>query len=246
MTENNFSFTPMANEDISIHIGSVPGAAAESGAPVASASPVSAQQPEAESIFGEIPAVPTQEAVDGILFDFNDGIRILFPQNQKEYHVVFSDSDTGVILFSQDTVPGAFITSVKKFYICFQLAIYEKGGKEPLFTHDFDARDKEVMIQIPVGTLGDSIGWFSYVERFQRKHRCRLICVMNQWIIDIVKNQYPDIVFITPAQTKNYKPYACYHMGLFFRGDVDHQPIDFRYIGLHRTAGFVLSCGKMV
>lgn len=40
----------------------------------------------------------------------------------------------------------------------------------------------------------------------------------------IVKNQYPDIVFITPAQTKNYKPYACYHMGLFFRGDVDHQP----------------------
>lgn len=66
MTENNFSFTPMANEDISIHIGSVPGAAAESGAPVASASPVSAQQPEAESIFGEIPAVPTQEAVDGI------------------------------------------------------------------------------------------------------------------------------------------------------------------------------------
>ena len=146
MTENNFSFTPMANEDISIHIGSVPGAAAESGAPAASASPVSAQQPEAESIFGEIPAVPTQEAVDGLLFDFNDGIRILFPQNKKEYHVVFSDSDTGVILFSQDTVPGAFITSVKKFYICFQLAIYEKGGKEPLFTHDFDARDKEVMI----------------------------------------------------------------------------------------------------
>ena len=84
MTENNFSFTPMANEDISIHIGSVPGAAAESGAPVASASPVSAQQPEAENIFGEIPAVPTQEAVDGILFDFNDGIRILFPQNKKE------------------------------------------------------------------------------------------------------------------------------------------------------------------
>lgn len=175
--------------------------------------------------FGEIPEIPTQEAVDGIKFDFNDGIRILFPQNRKEYRVVFSDIDTGVILFSQDTVPGAFITSVKKFYICFRLEIYEKGGKEPLFTHDFDARDKEVMIQIPVGTLGDSIGWFSYVERFQQKHRCKLICVMNQWIIDIVKNQYPDIVFITPEQTKNYKPYACYHMGLFFRGDVDHQPI---------------------
>ena len=29
-------------------------------------------------------------------------------------------------------------------------------------------------------------------------------------------------------------------MGLFFKGDVDNQPIDFRYIGLHRTAGYIL------
>ena len=30
-------------------------------------------------------------------------------------------------------------------------------------------------------------------------------------------------------------------MWLFFRGDVDHQPVDFRYIGLHRTAGYILN-----
>ena len=37
-----------------------------------------------------------------------------------------------------------------------------------------------------------------------------------------------------------YRTYACYYMGLFFRGNVDNQPIDFRYIGLHRTAGYIL------
>ena len=197
--------------------------------------------PQAQkSIYGEIPQIPTLDAVDGIKFDFNHGIRILFPHNNKTYHVTFLDIDTGVISYSADTVPGAYVTSVKKFFIKFRLIIHEKGKDEPIFTHDYDCRDKEVMIQLPVGTIGDSIGWFSYVERFQKKHGCKLICVMTPWIAEIVKDQYPDITFIGPEETKNYKPYACYYMGLFFRGDVDNQPIDFRYIGLHRTAGYIL------
>ena len=222
--------------DSNLNISIIP-QKSESGAPP----PVSsAAAPKQASIYGEMPQVPTQEAVEGIRFDFNNGIRILFPHNEKSYHVTFTDIDTGIILYSADTVPGAFVTSVKKFYIKFRLIIHEKGGKEPIFTHDFDCRNKEVMIQLPVGTLGDSIGWFSYVERFQKKHGCKLICVMTPWIAEIVKKQYPKITFITAGETGKYHPYACYYMGLFFKGDVDHQPIDFRYIGLHRTAGYIL------
>lgn len=226
-----FTVNPAPQTDLCISAQPIPPAAPAGTAPAA---------PKQPSIYGEVPKVPTQDAVDGIKFDFNDGIRILFPHNGKEYHVTFTDIDTGIILFSQDTVPGAYVTSVKKFYIRFRLIIHEKGGKEPVFTHDFDAKDRDVMIQLPVGTIGDSIGWFSYVERFQKKHQCRLICVMTPWIADIVRGQYPDITFIAPEETKNYQPYACYYMGLFFKGDVDHQPIDFRYIGLHRTAGYIL------
>lgn len=198
------------------------------------------QQVDQKSIYGEVPQIPTLDAIEGIKFDFNHGIRILFPHNDKTYRVTFTDIDTGVILFSNDTVPGAYVTSVKKFYIKFRLIIHEKGKDEPIFTHDYDCKDKEVMIQLPVGTIGDSIGWFSYVERFQKKHGCKLICVMTPWIAAVVKDQYPDITFIGPEEAKKYKPYACYYMGLFFRGDVDNQPIDFRYIGLHRTAGYIL------
>ena len=241
MAENVFQVNPVLNQDISIGINnnpapqdvSVPAPAAQSGS-----APAPAQKQA--SIYGEVPRIPTQDAVEGIRFDFNDGIRILFPQNGKNYHVTFTDIDTGIILYSADTVPGAFVTSVKKFFIRFRLIIHEKGGKEPIFTHDYDAENREVMIQLPVGTIGDSIGWFSYVERFQKKHKCKLICVMTPWIADVVKDQYPDITFIKAEDTKNYSPYACYYMGLFFKGDVDHQPIDFRYIGLHRTAGYIL------
>ena len=83
-------------------------------------SPEEKAAPEVQkSIYGEIPQTPTQKAVEGISFDFNHGIRILFPHNGKTYHVTFADIDTGIILYSADTVPGAYVTSVKKFYIRF-------------------------------------------------------------------------------------------------------------------------------
>ncbi len=208
--------------------------------PVIPASQPQTAPPKQPSIYGKVPDVPVLNAVEGIKFDFNHGIRVLFPHNGKEYHCRFSDIDTGIILYSADTVPGAYVTSVKKFYIRFRLQIFRKGETEAIFTHDYDCRDKEVMIQLPVGTIGDSIGWFSYVERFQKKHGCKVICVMTPWIATLVKDQYPEITFIGPDDTMKYKPYASYYMGLFFKGDVDNQPIDFRYIGLHRTAGYIL------
>ena len=238
---NDFTITPNAqnlNVQNDIFVSAQSAAQPAASAPAPEQSPK--EQPKQPSIYGEIPQIPTQDAVEGIKFDFNDGIRIHFPHTGKENHVTFTAIDTGIILFSQDTVPGAYVTSVKKFFIRFRLIIHDKGGKEPIFTHDFDAKDREVMIQLPVGTIGDSIGWFSYVERFQIKHQCKLVCVMTPWIAEVVRKQYPNITFIAPEETKNYKPYACYYMGLFFRGDVDHQPIDFRYIGLHRTAGYIL------
>lgn len=63
---------------------------------------------------------------------------------------------------------------------------------------------------------------------------------MGQLIIDLFKEQYPDIIFSTPETVKTKKPYATYRVGLFFGGDLDHQPMDFRQVGLHRTAGYIL------
>lgn len=236
MADMSFSVKPVAIDHKNINVNSTL-------APVLQSS----EQPKQPSIYGKVPDVPTLDAVEGIKFDFNEGIRILFPHNGKSYRCVFSDIDTGIILYSADTNSGAYVTSVKKFYIKFRLQIFPKienlkhGDKvEPIFTHDYDCKDKEVMIQLPAGTIGDSIGWFSYVERFQQKHDCKLICVMTPWIADLVKEQYPNITFIAAEETIKYKPYATYYIGLFFRGNVDNQPIDFRYIGLHRTAGYIL------
>lgn len=193
-------------------------------------------QPE---VFGNVPENPTLEAIEGITFDFCDGIRVKFPES-GEYRCRFLDIDSGMVLYNMDVPKGAYVSSVKKFFIRFRLEIFRRGEAEPIFIHDYDATARDVLIQLPVGTLGDSIAWFSYVERFQIKHKCRLICAMTPYIADLVRNQYPDIVFITKEETEKYRPYACYRIGLYFRGDTDHQPVDFRYAGLHRTAANIL------
>lgn len=205
--------------------------------PEAAAPPPTPVQPQ---IYGDMPEEPTQNLGDGILFDFNCGCRMKFPDNGKEYRLVLKDADSELVVFAADVTPGAFIVSVKKFFVRFRIEIYPKGSNELLYSHEYDAAGKTVVVQLPPGTLGDSIAWFSYVERFQQMTGCKLVCAMSRKIADIFEKQYPGIKFVTTDEVKNYRPYACYLLGLFFRGNVDNQPLDFRYIGLHRTAGRIL------
>ena len=118
--------------------------------------------------------------------------------------------------------------------------IFDYTAENYKFFHRFDPKDKEIMVQLPVGTIGDSVGWFAYVERFQKKTGAKIICVMNPIISILFKAQYPEITFIEPKDTSKYTPYACYKIGLFFKGNTTDQPYDFRYIGNHRTASKIL------
>lgn len=202
-------------------------------APVQSAT---AQEPT----FALPPQNPTQEAVEGIRFDVNYGLRVQFPAS-GDYRCVFTDLDTGNLLYSMDVQPGCMVESVKKFYLRFGLEIYYRTDlSKPIFKHEMDLAGKEVLIQLPKGALGDTIAWFSYVERFQKKHKCKLYCTMTEELAKLFKAQYPDITFITKEDAVNLTPYATYNIGLFFNGDTDHQPYDFRQVGLHRTAGHIL------
>ena len=73
---SNFSISPVWKvEDISVNA-----AASPAGTPLSA--PGSAQAPKQPSIYGEVPKVPVLEAVEGIKFDFNDGIRILMSRSR--------------------------------------------------------------------------------------------------------------------------------------------------------------------
>ena len=193
-----------------------------------------------ERLYGDIPAMPIFEAVQGIKYDFNSGLRIFFPQNDKKYHLQFFDDDKNLLLYDSDVEPGTNLSSIKKYYIKYKFIITRQDTGEKVFEHVMNLKDQNVVVQFPVGTLGDSLGWFSYMERFQKKTQCKLILVISDFLKELVEKQYPDFKYIKKADTVNTISYATYYIGLFFKGDTNFQPVDFRYVGLHRTAGMIL------
>jgi autotransporter strand-loop-strand O-heptosyltransferase len=60
-------------------------------------------------------------------------------------------------------------------------------------------------------------------------------------LIPLFRDSYPDITFVATEQVKVERYYATYSIGLFFDDkEFVHQPCDFRHVGLHRTAGYIL------
>jgi autotransporter strand-loop-strand O-heptosyltransferase len=186
-------------------------------------------------------AVPTQQGPLGIQFDFNDGCRVLLPQGEHPWRVRLSDVDTGNILF-ETTFPMGRVNSTKRYFVRGRVEVWTQDKQDKLvFSHDYSAKDKDVLVQFPVGTLGDTLGWFPYAVKFKEKHDCKLTCAMSEKLIPLFRDAYPDITFVPHEEVKPDRFYATYSIGLFF-DDKDHvfQPCDFRYVGLHRTAGYIL------
>jgi autotransporter strand-loop-strand O-heptosyltransferase len=181
---------------------------------------------------------PTQEGPGGLRFDFNDGCRVLLPEGKHTWRVRLSDADTGNVLFDTEIRAGR-VNSSKRYYVRFRIEAWQNG--ESLFSHEFSAANREILIQFPVGTLGDLMGWFPYAVRFQERHGCHLTCAMGENIISLVRSAYPHLTFVTHEEIKPERYYATYSIGLFFDDkDFVHQPCDFRHVGLHRTAGYIL------
>lgn len=191
---------------------------------------------------------PTQEAPHGIRFDFNHGARVVLPsRSEGKWRVRLRDLDTGNILFQTEN-QGALVTSAKRYYVRIGIEVWDvdaAGTATEVLSHDYDARDREVLIQLPVGTIGDTIGWFPYVARFAEAHDARVSCAMSAQIIPLLREAYPNISLVTHEELVEQKlaerAYATYSVGLFFTDSENiQQPTDFRMVGLHRTAGYIL------
>jgi len=209
--------------------------------PAAGAEPPSESAPAsapAKRAYPAPAAVPTQQGANGLQFDFNDGARVVLPETAHPWRVRLSDLDTGNILFETELKAG-HVNSTKRYFVRFRVEAWEDG--KSVFAHDYSARDRDVLIQFPVGTLGDTMGWFPYAVKFKEAHRCKLTCAMGEKLIPLYRDAYPDIAFLTHEEVKPERYYATYSIGLFFDDkDCMYQPCDFRFVGLHRTAGYIL------
>jgi len=180
---------------------------------------------------------PIEFAVPGtqIRYDFHYGARVQVGNDLVRVRLI--DLDADVTLYDAEA-QNAIVTSTKRYYVRFRIEVLRDG--KLLFEHNYDARRRNVLIKLPVGTLGDALAWFPYAEEFRRKHDCKLYCAVAPEIADLFKESYPAINFV-PPETQVAECYATYHLGIFFPcDDRVHQPVDFRVVGLHKTIGYLL------
>lgn len=205
-------------------------------------------QPAGRPAYLEAPAMPVMAGPHGIRYDFNLGARVHLPQRTEgKWRVTLRDLDTGNVLFLHETT-GATISSSKRYYVRFGIEVVEIGAdgvERPVFEHSYDAREQEVIIQLPVGTLGDTLAWFPYVARFAEVRGAKVTCLISGLILPLLKDAYPTITLMTSEDAEkagvHTTSYATYCIGLFFDDkDCIQQPTDFRFVGLHRTAGYIL------
>ncbi|MCG0995382.1 autotransporter strand-loop-strand O-heptosyltransferase [Acetobacter indonesiensis] len=191
---------------------------------------------------------PVLDGGNGVFFDFNLGARVLLPQRTEgKWRITLRDLDTGNILFQNENT-GAFVSSAKRYYVRFGIEVVDisaTGVETVVLEHEYDAKGKDVIIQLPVGTLGDTLAWFPYVARFAETYGARVTCLLSGLILPLLKDAYPNLRLMTSDDAAKEgicaQSYATYCIGLFFDDEANaQQPTDFRFVGLHRTAGYIL------
>ncbi|MCX5616532.1 autotransporter strand-loop-strand O-heptosyltransferase [Bombella sp. TMW 2.2559] len=180
----------------------------------------------------------TQTGPEGIRYDFNEGCRISVPEGAK-WLIKLRDLDTDTILFMQEVVGPSMMQSNKRYYVRFEICIW-KNGKE-VFTHVCDLKDREVLISMNVGGLGDHIAWVGQAAAFVEKHGCRASFYVARPLIVLFEEAYPSIRFICEDDMGERQYYAHYKVMVFFKDiNFSYQPNDYRVSGLSHMGAYIL------
>ena len=144
--------------------------------------------------------------VDGPFVEVNEDA-------EHQYNVQFIDGDTGSIVYETNIKSNHWTKASKKYYVNWIVKI--KGVDNDFYREEkFNAEGQRIMICFESKSLGDSLAWIPYVEKFRTDNKCKVIC--SSFNNDLFKDQYPDIEFVLPGSNVN-NINALYRLGLFYK-----------------------------
>lgn len=171
--------------------------------------------------------------------DFCDGARVEILGGEKQfYHIEFLNKDNNKIEYKTKVETGNWCKTNPVYFKNWRITITPEEGE--VVIHDYDAKDKNVLIQFDTKSLGDNLAFIPYVEEFRKKHECTVYCT-TFWN-NLFKEVYPEIKFLEPGKNVpvGVNIYARYLLGWFTPPQKDKNPIDFRKIPLQQTATDIL------
>ena len=143
-----------------------------------------------------------ETGIDGLLIDFNFGLRLQIPEGN--WHVRIVDAESGYVFFEED-ISAVTLVSLEKYYVEWEIAIWLDG--EPVFFHQFDPRGQNVHFYFRYSALGDTLALLPYVEAFRKKFRCNVTCLLASAFYDIVRKYYPHIRLMPTTPRDSYAGY---------------------------------------
>lgn len=165
-----------------------------------------------------------------------DGARLdIIGNTDYKYHVEFYNLDTNSLIYFSDISCGMFSAANKKYYVNWNIRVFNKSTNKVLLNEKINLEDKLVYISVDSNSLGDNIAWMPYIEEFRKKHNCRVIA--STFWNSLFKGVYPEIHFINPGETA-HGIYAMYKVGWHYNNSMD--PVLPNTIPLQKAASNIL------
>ena len=151
-----------------------------------------------------------------ININFIDGVFIEIIENTTlHYEIEFIDKDTDTVIFALDLISNRWVNCPIKYFVNWLIKI--KGiDNDFYYEHIFDLNKKIVFVCIESQSLGDTLAWIAYIEKFRIEKNCEMIC--STYYNELFETEYPQIKFILPK--KNIiDVYALYKLGFWYTID---------------------------
>ena len=136
----------------------------------------------------------------------------ILEDGSNEYKVQFINKDTGKIAYQTNLKSNHWARCGIKYYADWLIKI---NGLTCDFTyeHNMELKGKRVMVAYETKSLGDTIAFFDYIDKFRKKHQCEIIC--SSFHNNLFEKQYPKIKFVSPGSSVS-NIYALYRLGMFY------------------------------
>jgi autotransporter strand-loop-strand O-heptosyltransferase len=141
------------------------------------------------------------------------------------YKVEFINRDTNQVVYSTNLKSNHWSKAAPRYYINWKIKI-TGIDTEFNYEHDFNPEGNKVFVCFESKSLGDTLAFMPYVEKFRIDKKVKMVC--STFNNDLYKDQYPEIEFVQPG-TNVTGLYAMYRLGLFFKTENGKREVNMSY-----------------
>jgi autotransporter strand-loop-strand O-heptosyltransferase len=162
------------------------------------------------------------EIVDDVLISYNfiSGalVKLESLTPDAEYTIIFDDADTGETYYATTINGNSWCKCNVQYFVNWNITILKNS--ELFWQYRLNLENKNVVIEVDSGSLGDNLGWFPYMEEFRKKHNCIVYAGSygSVYSDNFFKKEYYPNLHITDsgAVQENAAIFAKYKLGVYY------------------------------